>query len=285
MRVTPEMREVLFRYDADSPLELERHVVEQGGTLVRERLAYDSINLVRVPALLTYDVDTPAPRPALLLQHGLNSSKDDPRMRDLAAAWARHGFACLTIDAPLHGERASGEIDLLDLLARPYSSLRMIEQNVVDLRRALDVLEAHDEIDAARIAYVGFSMSTFLGVQFVAVEPRVQAACFALGGAGLFHFLVSRAPTGRREDQEFVADLIDPLHFAPKIAPRPVLQVNSHTDELVPAVLGHMLHGALNEPKQIIWFEGPHGVIPDEVLAGMRRFLETALGVPDLTPR
>lgn len=284
MEITPELRAFLYRYDSHAPLETEARMLRDGPTLVRERLAFSSINLARVPSLLTYDPSTPAPRPVLMLQHGIMSSKDDPRLGDLAAAWAPHGFACLTIDAPLHGERAAGPFDVLSMLTQPYTGMRFVVQNVVDLRRAVDLVELRPDLDQERIAYVGFSMSTFLGVQFVAMEPRVRAACLALGGAGLFHFMASTVTGGRREDQELVASLVDPLHYAGLIAPRPVLQVNSETDQVVPAALGHMLYGALAEPKRIIWFHGAHGEFPDDVLREMRLFLTDALD-PDRAAR
>ena len=277
MDVTPELRELLFRYDPAAPLEIESSVAALDGGLRRERLTFSSINLARVPALLTYDPTTPAPRPVLIIQHGVGSSKDDPRLANLAAAWAPYGFACLTIDAPLHGERAVGAFDVLGLLTLPYTGLRFVVQNVVDLRRAVDLIAARPDLDSGRVAYVGFSMSTFLGAQFVALEPRVRAACLALGGAGLFHYFASQAPAERRADQQLVASLVDPLHFAGMIAPRPVLQVNSETDQVVPAALGHMLYGALAEPKRIVWYRGAHGEVPDDVLREMRLFLTDAL--------
>jgi fermentation-respiration switch protein FrsA (DUF1100 family) len=70
---------------------------------------------------------------------------------------------------------------------------------------------------------------------------------------------------------------VDPLHYAGLIAPRPVLQVNSETDQVVPAALGHMLYSALAEPKRIIWFQGAHGEFPDDVLREMRLFLTDSL--------
>ena len=277
MNVTPELREFLFRYDRSAPLLVDSGAKTEQHGIVRERLSYASINLARVPALLTYDPTTPSPRPVLMIQHGLRSSKDDPRLGDLAAAWAPYGFACLTVDAPLHGERAIGEFELMALLAQPYTGLRFVVQNVVDLRRAVDLIEERSDLATDRIAYVGFSMSTLLGVQFVALEPRLRAACLALGGAGLFHFFASQQGAATRADVELVASLVDPLHFAGLIAPRPVLQVNSETDQVVPAALGHMLYSALAEPKQIIWYRGQHGEMPDDVLREMRLFLTDSL--------
>jgi len=286
MEATPELREFLFRYDATAPLELHTREPELlANGIIRERLSYASINLARVPAVLTYEPATPEPRPVLIIQHGLHSSKDDPRLGNLAAAWAPFGFACITIDAPLHGERAQGEFDLRALLSLPYAGLRFVVQNVVDLRRTVDYIETRADLAAGRIAFVGFSMSTFLGVPFVALEPRVRAACLALGGAGLFHFLASQSAADRRADQELIAKLVDPLHYAADIAPRPVLQVNSEIDEIVPAALGHMLYSSLGEPKRSLWYRGAHGELPAEVIAEMRLFLSDALDEGGVIPR
>ena len=281
MNVTDELRDLLYAYDRHLPLAAVGKAREVSGGLVEERLSFAGAFDARVPGLLVYHPRTPRPRPALLIQHGLNSGKDDTRLGWLRAAWALHGFACMTVDAPLHGERADNPVDVLAMLARPYSGLHFVQQTVIDLRRAVDYLAARDDIDAGRLGYVGFSMSTFLGVQFVAVEPRVRAACFAMGGAGLFHFLVSRMPEAAREDQELVAQLVDPLHYAPRIAPRPVLQANGTRDELVPAGLGHMLHAALREPKRMIWYPGGHGDVPEAAAAEMRTFLHDALDARD----
>jgi fermentation-respiration switch protein FrsA (DUF1100 family) len=278
--VTDELRLRLYTYDHRLPLDDDLRRRDLDGGLVEERLTFATIRGQRVPGVLVYHRDAPPPRPALLIQHGLGAGKDDERLGLLRSVWARHGFACLSVDAPLHGERAAdGPLDVLALLARPFRGLQFVQQTVIDLRRAVDYLAARADVAADRIGYVGFSFSTVLGVPFVAVEPRVRAACFAMGGAGLFHFLVARAPAETRAEQEAVAGLVDPLHYAPLIAPRPVLQVNATGDQVIPPALGHMLHGALREPKRAIWYPGAHGDLPAETAVEMRRFLEEALGV------
>ncbi len=275
--VTDAMRDFLYAYDRDLPLAPSVATTNGRDGLVEERFTYVGAYDGRVPGVLVYHRDTPAPRPVLLIEHGLNSGKDDERLALLRAVWAARGFACATIDLPRHGERADDPLDVLAMLALPYSGLHFVQHTVIDLRRAVDFLGSRDDIALDRLGYLGFSMSTFLGVQFVAVEPRVRAACFAMGGAGLFHFLVSRAPERNRADQELVAQLVDPLHYAPRIAPRPVLQVNGTGDTIVPAALGAMLHSALQEPKQMLWYPGGHDGLPEETVAEMHRFFLRAL--------
>lgn len=282
--ITDDLRDLLYAYDPRAPLEPVRRSRETAGGLVRERVSFMGAGVHRVPAVLVYHRAAPVPRPVLLIEHGLNAGKDDERIALLRDVWAEHGFACVSIDLPMHGERADSPIDVLAMFAQPYRGLHFVQDTVVDLCRTVDYLASRPDIDTGRLAYVGFSMSTFLGVQFVAEEPRVRAACFAMGGAGLFHFLVSRSPAESRADQELVATLIDPLHYAPRIAPRPVLQVNGLSDTIIPAALGHMLHGALAEPKRMLWYPGGHDGLPETTVEEMRRFLAGALGM-DAAPK
>lgn len=279
--ITDEMRARLYTYDPALPLDVRLHDQGEAEGIVEERFSLRGAHDERVPGVLVYRRDLPAPRPVLLIQHGLNAGKDDRRLHLLRRAWAQHGFLCVTVDAPRHGERAAEPLDLFEMLARPLRGLDFVRQAVVDLCRVTDYLAQRRDADTERLGYVGFSMSTFLGVQFVAVEPRVRAACLAMGGAGLFHYLVAQAPAERKPEQELVASLIDPLHYAPSIAPRPVLQVNGLADTVVPAALGHMLHAALREPKRMIWYPGGHGELPENTVTEIRLFLHEALDADD----
>src|SRR5581483_5815087 len=118
-----------------------------------------------------------------------------------------------------------------------------------DTRRAVDWIESRGDLDPARVGYAGFSMGSVLGVQFVAMEPRVRAAVFALGGAGMMHYAAGMAPAESRAEFDRVADAVDPMHYAPLIAPRPVLMVNGTKDTVIPAPLGQVLFACLREPK------------------------------------
>lgn len=277
MGLTPEQRALFFRYDRELPLDAHVEADADDNGLRIERFSFASTHGQRVPAVLYRPQSADAPAPAVVIGHGLGSSKDDPVMRRLFEHWAGQGLACLCIDAPFHGERSRRLVDPTALLTRPFGGLELGVQNVVDTMRAVDWVESRDDLDAHRIGYAGFSMGVLIGVQFVALEQRVRAATFALGGGGLFHYLAGMAPAEQRSDFEMVADVLDPLHFAPLIAPRPVLMVNALKDQVIPAPLGHALFNALREPKRIAWFDGGHGDVPHEQIHAMRAFLEQQL--------
>ena len=265
-------RRLLFRYDRDLPLDAHTLAVSEENGVHIERVQFSSTHDQRVPAVLY----RPAPNGTLpavvLVGHGAGASKDDPLMRRLFQHWAEEGFACVCIDAPFHGERAERLVDPTSILMRPFSGLHFGVQAAVDMMRAADWIESRPDLDAGRLGFVGFSMGTILGVQFVALDQRVRAAVFALGGAGLLHYFAGMAPAERRADYDLVAEALDPLHFAPLIAPRPVLMVNGRKDEVIPAALGHVLFNALQEPRQIVWYDGGHGDVPHEHIHEMRAF-------------
>jgi cephalosporin-C deacetylase-like acetyl esterase len=203
--------------------------------------------------------------------------KDHMLLGALMRAWAETGVACVGVDAPFHGERVIRMPDPSSLLRQPEEGLAFVVQTVVDNRRVLDWLQTRPDLDASRVAYAGFSMGSILGVPFVAVEPRIRIAAFALGGAGMMHFFAGMAPPAMRARFDRLADAVDPLHFAPLIAPRPVLMVNGLRDSVVPAATGHVLFNALKAPKRILWYDGDHASIPREHLHEMRIFLEGGL--------
>jgi dienelactone hydrolase len=273
MGLSPEQRRLLFCYDHALPLDATAPAVSCSDGIRAERFRFYSTHDQRVPAVLYRPAEAPAALPLLVIGHGAGASKDDPLMRQLFEHWAGEGFACLCIDAPFHGERGRRISDPTVVLRQPFRGLEFVTQYVVDTMRAVDWAAARPDLDAERLAFVGFSMGSILGVPFVAMEQRVKAAVFALGGAGLMHFFALQAPAERRHDAETVADACDPLHYAPLIAPRPVLMVNGTQDTIIPPVLGHALFSALKEPRRAIWYDGGHGDIPRDDIHAMRAFL------------
>ncbi len=198
----------LFGYDRELPLQAAVRSANERGAVTVKLIDYLSSGPARVPALLALPAASNSP--AILIQHGGGESKDDPLIRLLLSRWALAGFACLAIDAPGHGERSLG-------IAGPrrgfHEYLRARVQNVIDLRRAIDLLAAETDCDPARLGYWGVSMGGGVGIMLMAADPRVRAACLCLAGAR------SRRswPAAAAETQDFVAKNLDPLALAPLI--------------------------------------------------------------------
>lgn len=279
MAWTAEQLRLLFRYDAELPLEAAIPAIEHRDGVRAERFSFASTHDQRVPAVL-WRPDTPDTNerlPLLVVGHGAGGSKDEPWMSALLQRIAAQGAGVLAIDAPYHGERTERLDDFRAILAQPQRGLHFVVQAVVDSMRALDWAATRSDLDTDRLVYLGLSLGSILGVPFVALDQRVRAACFALGGAGIMHFVAGMAAPELRAAAERVAAATDPMHYAPLIAPRPVLMVNGARDTIIPAPAGHLLHGLLGEPKRIIWYDGGHGDIPRETVDEIRAFLTETL--------
>ena len=169
---------------------------EADGVRVIE-LSYASPKGGRVPATLVVPVAS-GPSPAVIFQHGGgDASRRD--FLDEAQDLARAGIASLLIDAPFNRPplRAWVTFELRDRDA--------FVQNVVDLRRAIDVLAARPELDAERIGLVGFSYGGGLAGILAAIEPRLDAVVVMSGPGRITDFLrrqgaawVAAAPASRR---------------------------------------------------------------------------------------
>lgn len=261
--LTDELRDFLYRYDDTLALDAEEAVVEEGDGYTKLHVVYSSVRGERVPATFYLPKTGDAPRPAVLFQHGLTNTKDDHYIQQPSRRWAERGYITMAIDAPGRGERRSDDHEIAGREAwRNGAVFRMRDiriQAVIDLRRAVDYLVSRPEVDAGRIGFLGVSMGTFTGVPFVGLDKRVRAAVFCIGGGGLRRVWTDGS-TATEDEIDLIQQAVDPVHFAARIAPRPVLMLNGRQDETVPPVLGERLYEALRDPKEIRWFDIGHTI-------------------------
>jgi len=275
--VDARIRDLFFGYDRALPFNaVERDLGVSEGVHVLH-FAIDSTHGQRVPGLLWIAENAPPSLPLIVLQHGAGSRKEDPYISLTAQRWARDGFAVAAIDAAGNGERRTRPFDPALIWSLPWQRRDHAIQMCVDLHRALDYLAGRPEVDVTRAGYVGFSMGTINGVAFVARDPRVRAAVFCIGGARLHELRVVGQDPALAREHALVARIIDPEHFAPLIAPRPVLMINGRQDEVVPPAAAEALYVALNEPKQIVWYDGGHTDLRGQHFKLMEAFLREHL--------
>lgn len=138
---------------------------------------------------------------------------------------------------------------------------------VIDLRRVLDWAEARPEIDARRIAVIGFSMSAFLAALALGVEPRFRAGVIAFGGAhpadifascggkpGMAKAAVMEKLGLTREAYyaliEAETDCNDPAHFSGLYRPERILYFDARYDSCMPARSRDDLWEAMGRPER-----------------------------------
>ncbi|MFY7951301.1 MAG: alpha/beta hydrolase, partial [Armatimonadaceae bacterium] len=160
-------------------------------------------------------------------------------------------------------------------------------QTVVDLRRAVDLLSQHPDVDPNRIGYLGASMGGILGARFYSDDPRVKAAVFLYAGAdwgklmtmsqiGSAKAMRSRGITDAAMIGKALAD-IDPMHSIARAAGRPILLVHGDKDDIVPLACNEILFRAAKEPKERILLPGGHIADPLRAISLGMAFLDKHL--------
>src|SRR3990170_7920663 len=239
-------------------LELGSPQVEKGVRM--QHLWIDGVGGRRAPGLVLTPEDARGQRPAVMLGHGAGGSKDEEQMRRIAR-WLVHreGWAVAIIDGPVHGERRRADDGgQVGQVARQALVDRTVyEAMAVDWQRTVDACGELPDVGNQRIAYLGFSMGTVLGVPAVAAEPRFSCAVFAIGG------IIQDGPNLLRE----AAERID----------RPVLMINQSEDEIFSREAAFRLYDALSGPKRVFFYPGGHTGVPREAMERVREFLHAHL--------
>lgn len=217
----------------------------------------------QVPAVLLLP-DRIGPAPGAVLLHGYASRKEQ-MAQDVGAGLLRHGLASLAIDLPLHGERA-GDVDFRSV-RNPLALAGSWRRGQADARLALGYLGARPEVDATRLALVGYSMGSFLGVTVAADTPAVRALVLAAGGD---------LPTGTPFER-LVRTLADPLRAVRRLDGRPLLMVHGRRDGTVRPEQAQRLFDAAAEPKTLRWYDAGH-YLPRRAVDEAAQWLADELG-------
>jgi dienelactone hydrolase len=119
-----------------------------------------------------------------------------------------------------------------------------------DLGRSIDYLETRKDMDATKVAYLGFSAGAAQGVLLPTVEKRIKTAILSSGG---FQLTVKYLPEA------------DPFNFVPHLT-IPVLMLNGRYDAAFPLESSQRplfsFLGTPSKDKKHVVYEGGHGAFP-----------------------
>jgi cephalosporin-C deacetylase-like acetyl esterase len=180
----PEYPDLLprFSYDSKSGLELRETNVEKRGDVRLIELNYGGNDGDRVPAYLLIPPGK-GTFPAIVWGHWLKkgsplANKDE--FLEEALALAQHsGVVSILIDAPQVRHDYVQEKGAMES-ARQQSEAG--SHQVIDLRRAVDLLYLRHDVDRKRIAYVGHSWDAHVGAILAGVDTRI--CCYVLMASG-----------------------------------------------------------------------------------------------------
>jgi dienelactone hydrolase len=258
-----------FDYARDLPLD-----VRPADVSLRE-LSFASPAGRRVEALVI-GPKSPGRHPAVLFVHWYEGPAQNSNRTQFvpdALRLARSGVVSLLVDTPWSRPDWFASRD-------PTRDFASSVDEVKELRRALDVLVSLDEVDPARIAYVGHDFGAMYGSIVAAVDRRVKAFVFMAGTRSFADwFLLGRKlpPDAAAAVRKELAPL-DPESFVGRIAPAPILFQFASDDPDVPKASADALVAAAAEPKSAKVYDCGHSMNVD-ALEDRLPWLLHALGV------
>jgi dipeptidyl aminopeptidase/acylaminoacyl peptidase len=266
----------LFAYDAAAPLNLQKTLESTTRGVEVSAISFASPDGGSVTGLLFDPVTRSSPRPGIVLMHGMPGNARGTAAQ--AQLLADFGAVVIAIDAPF--ARRGGQ-------PVRFTSQDRAEQIqlIKDLQRAVDVLRARPNVDAARIAYMGISYGGAMGALFVGVERRIKAGVLVVGDGGLvshftgpedFGFLGSLSCATRVNWFRTMAP-IEPIRFIAHASPALLLQ-NGRSDTLVPMADALQLHAAAPQPRTILWYDAGHG-LNQQAMFDRHDWLHTQIGL------
>ena len=160
-----DWRGEFYRHDSKLALDAEEKLLKSDERLDRWRVEFTGMHEHRVPAVLTRPRVAPPP-PVVLILHGVTGSKDAPYVRAMSRMLLEGGFATLAIDSPYHGDRAREDRDPRFHNFTSYTNRNAAVQSALGCMRAADYVSAREDLDGARLGFVGFSQGAILGTAF-----------------------------------------------------------------------------------------------------------------------
>jgi dienelactone hydrolase len=225
-----------------------------------------------VPGILWTPTEHDRPVPLVLMGHGGSGHKRSDRQLMLGRRLAMVSqIATVTIDGPFHGDRVAEQLDRrqYQMMMASIGVDKVTDGIVDDWGATLDALSQLDDIDANRIAHMGFSMGTRFGLPYVAAaSDRLRCAVLGKNGMRQTFSMTAAATMAPRFERD-----------APTIKV-PVLFHVQWDDELFPRDGQFELFDLLGTPdKRLIAFPGPHSTSTSDAVQAWCAFVSRHLAV------
>jgi len=289
----PYFQEMAKHYDYDraATLDLKELSRQKHNSVTTLDLTYASPKGGRVPAYLVIPNDKP-PLAAILWGHWMMPGSAFMDRREFlreAQALARSGVVSLLIDGP---QARIGFVPEKDLERSGVQDALAKQQQVIDLRRGVDLLLARSDIDPTRLAYVGHSFDAAVGGILAAVEPRIQNFVLMAGSYADEEWIFNesdpamvklRQQIGEEKVRGFFRDYgwSDPVHYLPHTTGTHFFLQFATKDPIPEKLARHYFDLFSASDKQMRFYQAEHALNP-AARADRDRWLHRRLRLPRL---
>ena len=268
-----------FEYDPKIPLNATQRLLwKRDGVRVFDAV-YDSPRGGKVTAFVVAPSRHGARNAGIVFGHW--GPGDRTEFLPEAQAMARVGAVCALIDYPW--KRPAPWYADADDVMEPDRAILLHQQAVVDLRRAIDLLAAREDVDPARLGYVGHSYGAQFGGILSAVDKRLKGVVLMGGIPDMDAIMLEgRGPaleSYREKNQARIREALKKLRataaveFVPHATPVPLLfQFARHEWNFGTPAMERYFEAA-SEPKSVRWYETGHELNDPQALADRSRWL------------
>ena len=263
----------LFSYDTTAPLALQ-----EVGRVTRSGAVIRDVTFLGVQEPVNAYVVSPSggagPHAGILFVHWLGKPATTNRTEflDEAVALAARGVVSVLVDAMW--------------TKQGWYQARVPEQDfadsvrqVVELRRALDVLVAQSGVDPQRLAVVGHDFGAMYGAMAGAADHRPKTYVL-IAGTPRFSDWVAFGPKPKDlEAYRRQMAAIDPVTLLPRLAPASVFLQFGSKDSYIPPERALEFYAVAAPRKQSATYEAPHEMSVPAATADRRVWLERELGL------
>jgi cephalosporin-C deacetylase-like acetyl esterase len=252
-----------FTYDTGVSLNVKQVSVKVRDGVMIQDVTYTGSNGDTVPAYLVIPKEAGKFAGVIwghwLMPGAANSNREE--FLEEAIALAPTGVISLLTDAPQSRPNF-----------KPTPNPALVAQQVVDLRRGLDLLLSRPDVDATRIAYVGHSWDAGTGAILDATDKRFAAFVFMSGPQSTMEYVLSSdsphmLPTRKTTDMAKVEQNLkanawaDPGSYSNKLGPAPALfQYGLHDEDWVPLADAKDYVAMSSGPKTTEFYDADHAL-------------------------
>ena len=255
-----------FDYDQSAPLELKTVGTQKRGDATVYDITYASPKGGAVPAYLVVPGKGKGPFAGVIWGHWYWSNsemRNRQQFLDEAVALASAGVVSLLTDGPV---ARPGYVTDNDPLSEKRAAYRV--QQVIDIRRGVDVLLARKDVDPERLAFVGHSYNASVGAIVSGVDRRFKAFVLMAGSMSdevdlkLGGYERFRQQIGPEKFDAYMAShtYLDQGRFVAHAAPATVFLQFATKEPFLTPDHARAYEKVVSEPKRFKLYEAEHAL-------------------------
>ena len=214
--------------------------------------------------------------PAILYVHwyeseSINSHRS--QFEEEAKELAQSGAICISIET-LWSDR-----DFFLKRTQAEDAQNSVEE-VVNIRRAMDLLLSQPNVDAKRFAYVGHDFGGMYGVLAGSLDQRPSHYVVMAATPRFPDWYLYLPKVEGQARETFIRQMaeIDPIVHVPNLSPAEVFFQFATDDFHVPKERAEEFFAAAKDPKEMKWYEAGHG-LNDDATRDRKAWLKEKLGL------